>query len=80
MKDENKAVEVFSGELWKATMIKNILEDNSIPAFLNNEYLGSVAPYLVDAGGIPDVKVVVNSGQEETALKLVEEFNNSEPL
>jgi hypothetical protein len=79
MKDENKVVEIFSGELWQATMIKNILEDNDIPAYLNNEYLGSVAPYLIDAGGMPHVTVVVNSDQQEAALKLVEEFNNSSP-
>ena len=79
MKDENKIAEVFSGELWQATMIKNILEDNNIQAYLNNEYLGAVAPYLVDGGGMPRVTVIVNSNQEEAALKLVDEFNAGSP-
>ncbi len=80
MKNEEKVVEVFSGELWKATMIKTMLDDNCIPAFLNNEYLGAVAPYMVDAGGMPDVKVIVESKQQEEALKLINEFNNSKPV
>ncbi len=80
MGNEDKIAEVFSGELWKATMIKTMLDDNCIPAFLNNEYLGSVAPYIVDAGGMPDVKVIVESRQEEEALKLINQFNNSKPV
>jgi hypothetical protein len=79
MENENKPTEVFAGELWQATMVKNILEDNNIQAFLNNEYLSSIAPYMADAGGMPQVIVVVNSHQAESALKLIDEFNNSKP-
>jgi len=79
MKDDNKAVEVFAGELWQATMIKNILEDNNIQAFLNNEYLGSVAPYLADGGGMANVTVIVNNDQQESALRLIEEYNHGAP-
>ncbi len=79
MSNEDKMAEVFAGELWQATMIKNILEDNNIRAFLNNEYLGTIAPYLADSGGMPNVTVMVNSHQREAALKLIEEFNKSAP-
>jgi hypothetical protein len=80
MKNEDKTAKAFSGELWKATMIKNILEDNNIQAFLNNELLGSVAPYLADAGGMANIKVIVNAAQLDDALKLIDEFNSSEPV
>jgi hypothetical protein len=80
MKNEDKTAEAFSGELWKATMIKNILEDNNIQAFLNNELLGSVAPYLADGGGMANIKVIVNAAQLDDALKLIDEFNSSEAI
>ena len=41
---ENETIEVFAGELWKAEMIKEILEDNGIYSFIKNEYIGSIAP------------------------------------
>lgn len=37
--NEIKLVEVFSGQLWQATMIQNILEDNQINVFLENELM-----------------------------------------
>jgi len=79
MNDDTKLIGVFAGELWQATTIKTILEDNNIQAFINNEYLNQVAPYLSDGGGMPNVTVVVNALQEKEALKLIEEYNNSAP-
>ena len=75
-----KLIEVFAGELWQATMIQNILEDNEIQVFLENELMGTIAPWRVVAGGFKPVKVVVSSLDYEQAIKLIEEFNNSEPL
>lgn len=70
-------MEVFAGELWQATMIQNILEDNEIQVFLENELMGTIAPWRVVAGGFNPVKVVVSSLDYEQAIKLIEEFNNS---
>lgn len=75
-----KPVEVFAGELWQATMIQNILEDNQIQVFLENELMGTIAPWRVEAGGLNPVKVIVSNADFEQATKLIEEFNNSEPL
>lgn len=75
-----KPVEVFAGELWQATMIQNILEDNQIQVFLENELMGTIAPWRVAAGGFNSVKVIVSSSDFEQAIKLIEEFNNSEPV
>jgi len=78
--NEIKLVEVFAGELWQSTMIQNILEDNQIQAFLENELMGTIAPWRVVAGGFNPVKVIVSSLNYEQATKLIEEFNNSKPL
>ncbi|HXH99276.1 MAG TPA: hypothetical protein VNI52_03330 [Sphingobacteriaceae bacterium] len=47
-----KLVEVFAGELWQATMIKNVLEDNQIQAHLQNELMGTLEPSVSAAGGL----------------------------
>lgn len=80
IKDNIKLVEVYAGELWQATMIQNILEDNEIQAFLENELMSAIAPWRVAAGGFESAKVVVSSLDLEQAKKLIEEFNNSESL
>ena len=82
MNEQNniKLVEVFAGELWQATMIKNILEDNQIQTFLENELMGTIAPWRVAAGGFSPVKVIVSNLDFEQSLKLIEEFNTSESL
>lgn len=79
-KDELQLVEVFSGELWKATMIKNVLDDNNIQAFLQNRLMGVIEPWVVSPGGFEPVKVVVSNADYDKALALVEEYNQSKPL
>ena len=75
-----KLVQVFAGEHWQATMIQNILESNDIQAFLENELMGTIAPWRISAGGFEPVKVNVSSLDYELSLKLIEEYNNAEPL
>jgi hypothetical protein len=67
--------EIFAGQLWEASMVKDILENNGIQAFLQNEYLGNIVPFQVAAGGMNPVKVVVSSLDYDAALLLVNEFN-----
>ena len=77
MKSNKETIKkVFAGELWKSTMIKNMLEENGVQAFLENEYSGSIAPFQVTLGGVNPVNVVVSSENYEKALKFIEEFNN----
>jgi nicotinic acid phosphoribosyltransferase len=78
--DGIKLVEVFAGELWQSTMVQNILEDNQINAFLENELMGTVAPWRVSSGGFNPVKVMVSNTDYDKAIKIIEEFNESEPV
>lgn len=75
-----KLVEVFAGELWQATMIQNVLEDNQIHAFIDNKLMGTLEPWVVSAGGFNPIKVIVSSADHEQAIKLIEEFNNNQPV
>lgn len=78
--DKLSLMEVFAGELWKATMIKNVLEDNNIQAFLENSLMGVLEPWVVSPGGYGPVKVVVSNIDYDKAIQLIEEFNQSEPI
>ncbi|MGE5316812.1 MAG: putative signal transducing protein [Chloroflexota bacterium] len=79
-KDKLTLMEVFAGELWKATMIKNVLEDNNIQAFLENSLMGVLEPWVVTPGGYQPVKVVVSNIDYDKAMQLIGEFNQSEPV
>ena len=72
--NEIKPVEVFAGSSIQAGFIKSVLEDNEIQVFLYNEFMGSIAPWRVEAGGLNPVKVMVSSEDQVTALKVIEEF------
>jgi hypothetical protein len=80
MNSENdiKPVEIFAGNTMQATMIQTFLEDNGIQAFLLNDNMGTLEPWVVQSAGINPVKVIVSNLDSEAALKLIEEFNNSE--
>lgn len=71
-------VEVFAGPLWKSTIVKEMLIDNGIQAFILNEFEGTIAPFRVQAGGIDPIKVIVSSLDYDMALRLIKEFNEND--
>ncbi|KAA8478246.1 putative signal transducing protein [Arcticibacter tournemirensis] len=73
-KDEFNPVEVFAGDYWEASIIKEILEDNNIRVFFKDEIMGSILPYYVAAGGAGAVKIVVSKSEEEASLRLIKEY------
>ncbi|MFZ4523549.1 MAG: putative signal transducing protein [Bacteroidales bacterium] len=70
-------VEIFSGTVWQAEMVKSILENVEIEAFLQNETIGSLAPWYTASGGAGSVTVVVSSADYEKAKPFVEEFEQN---
>ena len=56
------SVEVFAGSAWEAALVKSLLENAEIEAFLKDEIRGTTMPWHVSPGGINAVKVVVSSG------------------
>lgn len=75
-----KLVTAFSGGFNEAKMIQTILTENGIKATLENGFMASIAPWVVSPGGFSPVNVSVNDTDLEAALKLIEEFNNSEEV
>jgi hypothetical protein len=70
-KDENSPVTVYSGFGWEAAMVKHLLENEGIEAFLNNENLSTVAPMYVSPGAWGTVSVVVAFKDMERAKPVV---------
>ena len=67
-------VEVFAGMQWEASLVKSLLENAEIQAFLKDEIRGTTMPWQVTPGGINAVKVVVSSRDLELAQQVVKDF------
>jgi hypothetical protein len=73
----NSLIEVFAGTTWQARMVKSLLENSEINAFLKDEHLGTLNPWWVAAGGVGAVKVFVSSLDHEKAKFMVEEYEKN---
>jgi len=60
-----------------AQLLKSVLEDSGIPVLIPNELSAQTMPHLILAMG--GVRVQVPEEHEETARKLVEDFNTATP-
>ena len=45
MSNPNDLVIVFAGDTFQASLVKNELENHGIPAFLKDEFTGTIAPW-----------------------------------
>ncbi len=72
--DHNALIEVFSGTLWEAEMVKSLLEDSEIKSFIKNSVLIDYAFDPIYASG---VKVMILSSDEVRAKAIVDDFFNS---
>jgi len=76
MKADNNdnPVEVFAGTPIDAGMIQSLLEQEGIEAFIENELMGSIAPWYVTPGGSGAAKVVVAGQDYEKALQIIGDY------
>ncbi len=75
--DETKAVEVFAGSIFEAEILKSILADNEIESYLQDEYMGTIAPWNAVPGGVGAVKVIVSSEDQQKTEPLVQQYINN---
>ncbi len=73
-KEDFSPVEVFAGTAWEAGLVKSMLEDMEIEAFLKDQIMGIMNPWYVTPGGFGSIKVVVAHQDEEKAKKVVEDY------
>jgi hypothetical protein len=67
---------VYSGTIVQADLLKCLLEGAGIHAMLENEFIGTIAPY-VSPGGAGAVKVLVAKSDMDQARSIVEDFEES---
>ena len=79
MKSENgiKPVEVFAGTAVQASIVKSLLENAEIGAYLKDEFTGILYPWYTAPGGVGAVKVLVSSEDIEKARMVVEEYESN---
>ena len=79
---DDELVIVYEGDFTGASLLKGLLEDADIDAFLRDEVTGAIAPFTVSPGGAFAVKVVVRAGDLEKARPIVEgfEWSSSSPI
>lgn len=70
-------IEVFAGTIWQAGMVKSMLENAAIQAYLKDEIIGTLNPWWTDAGGAGPVKVMVSNLDFETAKAIVEAYEKN---
>lgn len=70
-------VEVFSGSLWEADLVKGLLEASDILSMLKDETLGVVTSPYSGIGG--QVKVLVDEADFDEAKRIIEERPMNEP-
>ena len=74
---ENDIIEVFAGNSIDAEIVKSLLEDSGIKAFLKDDNMGSIAPWHVSAGGAGAVKIIINSNDYDKAKLIVEKYEEN---
>lgn len=73
-------VEVFSGEFWQASLMRQLLSEHDIYSFVSNELLSSIDPVIISNTVVSHVTLKVSQADSERAIELIEEYNNSAPL
>jgi len=70
-------VEVFAGTAVQATLVKSLLENAEIKAYLKDEFTGVLFPWHSSPGGVGAVKVLVSSVDQDKAMMVVDEYENN---
>lgn len=68
---------VFAADPVEANLMRNFLENNGIPAVLNNEVMGTLAPWQISPGGAGAVRVLVSKEWADEAKALIRSLSKS---
>jgi hypothetical protein len=74
---ENNPLEIFAGNIVEASMVKNLLENEGINAYLKDELMGTLNPWYVTAAGVGAVKVLISAFDFEKARPVIEAYQNN---
>jgi hypothetical protein len=72
-----KLIEIFAGTLWQAGMVKSLLEDSGIQAFIADEIIGTLNPWWTAPGSAGAIKVCISSADYNNAKKIVDQYEQN---
>ncbi|MCX6270745.1 MAG: DUF2007-related protein [Bacteroidetes bacterium] len=75
--NETKPIEVFAGTPWQAGMVKTLLEDSGIEAFIADAIMGTMNPWWTAAGGAGAIRVFVSTKDFDKAKVIVDEYEKN---
>jgi hypothetical protein len=75
--NEIHSIEIFRGFIYQAHMVKNLLENSGIDAYLQDEITGTLNLPWDSAGSTGMVKVTISSADLEKAQEVVDEYERS---
>jgi hypothetical protein len=67
-------VQVFAGTAWEASLVKSLLENAEIEAYLKDPIMGTLATWIAAPGGADSVKVMVAEDDVDRAKLVVGDF------
>lgn len=70
--DDIKLIEVYSGSLWEASLIKSMLEAADIKVFIHNATLQNFA-FNVDAAS--RLRVMIDARYEAIAMEIITQYH-----
>ena len=65
---------VFNGPYFEAMNVRNLLEEEEITVFIQNEYMSSIEPWVVTSGGLNPVKLQVDESDFEQAESIIKNY------
>jgi hypothetical protein len=73
---DDHLVQVYAADFNEAMEIQARLQSYDIESFIENENLGVIAPWLVSAGGVAPVKVMVAQKDLDAAVAILSKSND----
>ncbi len=74
---EIEPILIFAGTIWEAGIVKSLLENAEVEAFLKDEIMGTLNPWWTAPGGAGSVKVFVSGLDFDKANEIVKEFEKN---
>lgn len=76
--DKTKGVIIFNSSLWECSIVKGILEDSGIEAFLINSSSANMLPFENVVDGIGACKVMISENDLESASEIIKDIKFGE--
>jgi hypothetical protein len=75
--DGSKMIEIFAGTPWQAGMVKTLLEDAGIHAFMADEIIGTLNPWWTAPGGAGAIRIMISDDDEAHAKIVIENYERN---